>query len=155
MGVTPDPGEPDEEPHWWSVGDQPYDEDQPATIPVAPGINVTITPATPTPEPVDTRAHDRRARARRWFLVHGAGAFAGWSFGLYHSIAAFLDTLGPGAPGAGLCLAGFGWFGAEFATERYVRILPSRTRPAAAWALRIPFSTALLTVALHAPNALN
>ncbi|WP_405579119.1 hypothetical protein [Streptomyces sp. NBC_01092] len=74
-------------------------------------------------------------------------------------MAAFLDTLGPGAPAADLALVGFGWFGwfgwfgAELIGERYVRILPSRLRPAAHGALRIQMSTALLATALHAPNS--
>lgn len=147
--------DPNEPPRWWSLGKQPADESEPEpTPPLPPGWNITFTPPPAAPEPVDTHTRDRRRRARRWFLIHGAGAGTGYTFGLYTSMAAFLDTLGPGAPAAGLCLAGFGWFGAEFVTERYLRILPSRVRPACAWALRIPMSTALLATALHAPNAL-
>jgi hypothetical protein len=150
--TTPDP---DETPRWWSIrksqdDDQPEPEQPPA---MPPGWHITFTPP-PAPDPVDPRARERRARARRWFLIHGAAAGTGWTIGLYHSMAAFLDTLGPGAPAAGLALAGFGWFGAEVVGERYVRILPSRTRPPVLWVLRIPFATALLATALHAPNAL-
>jgi hypothetical protein len=144
---------PDEEPHWWAVGkdsaaEQPQ-PDQGSGLP--PSFHITVTPP-PTPEPVDTHATERRTRARRWFLAHGAAAGVGWSFGLYDSMAAFFNTLGPGAPAAGLALTGFGWIGAEVLGERYVRILPTRLRPAAHWALRIPMATALLATALHAPN---
>lgn len=154
MDVTPDSQERNEEPPWWSVGKNAdtTQPDQGSGLP--PGFHITFTPP-PTPEPVDFGAQDRRARARRWLLIHGASAGTGYAFGLGPSMAAFLDTLGPGAPAAGLALAGFGWFGAELIGERYVRILPSRLRPAAHWALRIPMSTALLVTALHAPNALS
>lgn len=149
--------EPDDEPRWWSVGkppadDQPHPDPEPPP-PMPPGWNITFTPPE-QPQPVDTHTRERRARARRWFLLHGAAAGTGYTFGLYHSMAAFLNTLGPAAPATGLCLAGIGWFGAEVVGERYVRILPSRTRPPVLWALRIPFATALLATALHAPNAL-
>jgi hypothetical protein len=147
---------PDEEPHWWSVGKEPAAGDQPSEgSEPPPGWHITFTPPPPpAPQPVDTRAQDRQARARRWLLVHGAAAGVGWTFGLYDAMAEFLDTLGPGGSAAGLALAGFGWFAAEVVGERYVRILPTRTRPPVLWALRIPMSTALLATALHAPNAL-
>jgi hypothetical protein len=146
----PETDEPDNEPPWWSLGKARADGQADAPPPVPPAVHITVN----QPQPTDIRTPHRRSRARRWFLIHGAGAGVGYTFGLYHSIAAFLNTIGPGAPAAGLCLAGFGWFAAEFATERYQRFLPPRTRPPVIWALRIPFSTALLAVALHAPNAL-
>ncbi len=146
--------EPDEEPRWWSIGKEPDAPPPDQDNPLPPGWHITFTPpAEPTP-PVDARDLDRRARARRWLLVHGAAAGVGWTFGLGPSMATFLDTLGPGGPAAGLALAGFSWFGAEVVGERYVRILPARVRPPVLWALRIPMSTALLATALHAPNAL-
>jgi hypothetical protein len=144
---------PDEEPRWWAVGKEPPAEqtqpDQGSGLP--PGFHITVTPP-PAPPPVDSQTHERRTRARRWFLAHGAAAGVGWSFGLYDSMATFFNTLGPGAPAAGIALAGFGWIGAEVLGERYVRFLPARLRPAAHWVLRIPMSTALLATALHAPN---
>ncbi|WP_435218390.1 hypothetical protein [Streptomyces sp. bgisy034] len=154
MDTPPSPEQPQEEPRWWSVGKKPdaAEPDQGSGLP--PGFHITFTPP-PAPEPVDTGSRHRRARVRRWLLVHGAGAGIGYAFGLGPSMAAFLDTLGPGAPAAGLALTGFGWFGAELIGERYTRILPSRLRPAAHWVLRIPMSTALLVTALHAPNALS
>ncbi|CAL9350399.1 hypothetical protein SUDANB1_00449 [Streptomyces sp. enrichment culture] len=149
----PETPEPDEEPRWWSIGKQPAEEPHQQGSDPAPGVHVHITPP-PPPPPVDTSTHDRRAHARRWFLVHGAAAGVGWTFGLYDSMAAFLNTLGPGGSAAGLALAGFGWFAAEVVGERYVRVLPSRVRPPVLWVLRIPMATALLATALHAPNAL-
>ncbi|MEV8432013.1 hypothetical protein ACWHLZ_27995 [Streptomyces chartreusis] len=154
MDTTPEAEEPNEEPRWWSVGKEPDATPPEQGTGLPPGFHITFTPPS-APEPVDLRAQDRRVRARRWLLIHGAGAGIGYAFGLGPSMAAFLDTLGPGAPAAGLALAGFGWFGAELIGERYVRILPSRLRPAAHWALHIPMSTALLATALHAPNALS
>jgi hypothetical protein len=147
---------PDEEPRWWSVGKEPAAGDQPSEgSEPPPGWHITFTPPpAPAPQPVDTCAQDRQTRARRWLLVHGAAAGVGWTFGLYDSMAAFLNTLGLGGAAAGLALAGFGWFGAEVVGERYVRILPRRVRPPVLWALRIPMSTALLATALHAPNSL-
>jgi hypothetical protein len=146
---------PDEEPRWWSVGKEPAEDQPNQGSEPPPGWNITFTPPpAPAPQPVDTHTQEHRARARRWFLVHGAAAGVGWTFGLYDAMAAFLDTLGPGGSAAGLALAGFGWFGAEVVGERYVRILPRRVRPPVLWALRIPMSTALLATALNAPNAL-
>lgn len=118
-----------------------------------PGLHITFTPP-PTPVPGRTQSQERQARARRWLLLHGVAAGVGWSFGLYHSLTAFLDTLGPGGAAVGLAVAGGSWFAAEMVAERFVVLLPSRTRPAVVWALRIPFATALLATALHAPNAL-
>lgn len=161
----PDPGPPpDAMPPprpWYSVGKQPPSQPAPpppaAQIPgMPPGVHITFAPPTPQPPPSDTQAAHRRARARRWLLVHGAAAATGWTFGLYHPLAAFLDTLGPGAPAAGLALAAFSWVGAGLVTERIVsRYVPTdQLRAAAAWACRIPFATALLATALHAPNSL-
>jgi hypothetical protein len=143
---------------WYSVGKQPADTPaqppQPAQIPgMPPGVHITFTPP-PAPVPGRTQSQERQARARRWLLVHGAAAGVGWTFGLYHSLTAFLDTLGPGGAAAGLAVAGGSWFAAEMAAERFVILLPSRTRPPLLWALRIPFATALLATAIHAPNAL-
>lgn len=158
----PDPGPPQADgttpPRpWYSVGKQPTDEPaqpQPAQIPgMPPGVHITFTPP-PAPVPGRTPSQERQARARRWLLLHGAAAAVGWSFGLHHSLTAFLDTLGPGGAAAGLAVAGGSWFAAEMVAERFVVLLPSRTRPAVIWALRIPFATALLATALHAPNAL-
>lgn len=151
-GTTMTAPPPDEEPRWWSVGKQPA-EAPPHQGSEPPGVHVHITPP-PQPAPVDTAALGRQARARRWFIVHGAAAGVGWTVGLYDPMAAFLNTLGPGGSAAGLALAGFGWFAAEVMGERYVRILPSRVRPPVLWALRIPMATALLATALHAPNSL-
>lgn len=139
---------------WWSLRSQERQPDQPpapSTTPV-PGVHITVNQ--PQPQPVHPHTPDRRARARRWLLLHGAAAGAGWSFGFYHSLTALLNTLGPGGAAAGLAVAGGSWFAAEMVTERYVTLLPSRTRPPVIWALRIPFATALLATALHAPNAL-
>ncbi|MFJ2007024.1 hypothetical protein [Streptomyces chartreusis] len=154
MSQSPDPQEPAEEPPWWSIrkGPESSDADQ-GSAELPPGVHVTFTPP-PAPEPTSDRDKERRARARRWLLVHGAGACVGYALGLGPSTAQFLDTLGPGGTAAGLALAAFGWIFAEVIGERYVRILPSRLRPAAHWALRIPMSTALLATALHAPAAL-
>lgn len=146
--TAPDP--PEDEPRWWSIGKET--DAEPTEPPMPPGFHITFTPP-PAPEPVDTRTQERRARVRRWLLIHAAAAGTGWTIGLYQAMTAFLNTLDNGAPAAGLALAGFGWFGAEVIGERYVRILPSRTRPPVLWALRIPMATALLATALHAPNA--
>lgn len=147
---SPTPGEPP----WWSVGKEPAAPPPPTPDTTAPGVHVHITPP-PEPPAVDHAAVDRRARARRWFLAHGAAAGTGWTFGLHDAIThGLLEPTGNGATAAGLALAGFGWFGAEFVGERYVRVLPSRVRPPVLWALRIPMATALLATALHAPNAL-
>lgn len=119
-----------------------------------PGVHVTFTPPAPQPSPTDPHAAHRHARTRRWLLTHGAAAATGWTLGIYHPLAAFLDTLGPGAPAAGLALSAFSWIGAGLVTERIVsRYVPTdQLRAAAAWACRIPFATALLATALHAPN---
>lgn len=147
--------DPNKEPPWWSVGKPPADDSAGEQGPTAPpGFHITFTPPTPPAAPADTRTRERRARARRWFLIHGASAGTGYTFGLYHSMAAFLDTLGPAAPATGLCLAGISWLGAEIITDRYGRFLPARLRPAVLWTARIPYATALLATALHAPNAL-
>lgn len=147
---------------WWSVAKpstpqgppDPSGQHSPLPGGMPPGVHITFTPPTPPPPPTDPHAAHRRARARRWLLVHGAAAGTGWTFGLYHSIDAFLGTLGPGAPAAGLALAAFSWVGAGLVTERIVsRYVPTdQLRAAAAWACRIPFATALLATALHAPN---
>lgn len=163
--TPPDPGPPpDAGSHppsrpWYSVGKQPTNPpvqpSPPAQIPgMPPGVHITFTPPPTAPAPGRTRSQERQARARRWLLVHGAAAAVGWTFGLYHSLTAFLDTLGPGGAAAGLAVAGGSWFAAEMAAERFVILLPSRTRPPLIWALRIPFATALLATAIHAPNAL-
>ena len=151
--ATPPPPQP-----WYSIGKQPPSQPAPppppAQIPgVPPGVHITFTPP-PAPAAVPANGQEHRARARRWLLVHGAAAGVGWTFGLYHSIDAFLGTLGPGAPAAGLALAAFSWIGAGLVTERIVsRYVPTdQLRAAAAWACRIPFATALLVTALHAPN---
>jgi hypothetical protein len=147
MPETPD------EPRWWEVGKEPPAPLAPQDT-TAPGVHVHITPPA-EPPPIDSAAVHRRVRARRWFLVHGAAAGTGWTFGLYDAISTgLLDPLGQGAPAAGLALAAFGWIGAEIAGERYGRILPTRIRPPFLWVLRIPMATALLATALHAPNAL-
>ncbi|MFF7259492.1 hypothetical protein ACFZCL_04250 [Streptomyces sp. NPDC008159] len=150
------PGEPEPEQArpWWSLTKDatPTEEPAPEQVEVAPGVHITVNQ--PQPRPTAPPGSDRRARARRWILVHGAGAGVGYSFGLYHSLATFLNATGPGAPAAGLTVAAGSWFAAEIVTERYLGFLPSRTRPAALWACRIPFSTALLATALHAPNPL-
>lgn len=140
------------EPRWSEVGKEPADPPRPDPEP--PGVHVHITPP-PEPPAVDHAAVNRRARARRWFLVHGAAAGIGWTFGLHDAIThGLLEPTGDGATAAGLALAGFGWIGAEFVGERYGRILPTRIRPPFLWVLRIPMATALLATALHAPNAL-
>jgi hypothetical protein len=156
---TPEPDPPGEaEPvqarPWWSLGKHDRAPAAPARAPVevAPGVHITVNQ--PQPQPAASGGPDRRARARRWLLIHGAAAGVGWAFGFHHSLAAFLETLGPGGTAAGLAVAGGAWFAAEIVAERYVILLPSRTRPPVIWALRIPFATALLTTALHAPNSL-
>ncbi|MCL6733314.1 hypothetical protein [Streptomyces neyagawaensis] len=155
---TPEPGPPVEEPEqarpWWSFARHASAPAQPAPGPVevAPGVHITVNQ--PQPPPAAQGGPDRRARARRWLLIHGAAAWVGWTFGFHHSLAAFLDTLGPGGTAAGLAVAGGSWFAAEVITERYVILLPSRMRPPVVWALRIPFATALLTTALNTPNSL-
>ncbi|MFF5001728.1 hypothetical protein ACFY3G_02775 [Streptomyces phaeochromogenes] len=165
-GTTKEPApppEPEPEPSkprpWYSVGkqaaEQPAQPAEPSQVPgLPPGLHITFTPP-PTAPSAPSHQQQRRSRIRRWLLAHGAAAGTGWTFGLYHSIAAFLAPLGPGAPGAGLALAGMFWVLAALFTERIVaRYVPSdQLRAAAAWALRIPFATALLATALHAPNA--
>lgn len=141
----------EDEPRWYSVGDDTPEPPEPG--PAAPGFHFTITPP-PAVQPVNSREAERRARARRWLLAHGAAAGVGRAFGLKAAMTAFLDSTGGGAAAAGLALAGMSWLAAEFVGERYARILPRRLRPAATWLLRIPFATALLATALHAPSAL-
>lgn len=158
----PPPPPPEPEPErrpWYSIGKQPTDEPaQPAEAPpipgMPPGVHITFTPP-PTPPPTPSHQQERRTRIRRWLLVHGAAAAVGWTVGLYDAITALLNTLGPGAPGTGLAMAGMYWIAAALFTERIVaRYVPSdQLRAAAAWALRIPFATALLATALHAPGA--
>jgi hypothetical protein len=142
-----------DEPEWYSVGPTPED-DEPDTWSVAPGVHVTINQA--PPKPANHRAEERRARTRRWLLVHGAAGGVGWYLGLGPSMAALLDTSGPGAPFTGLALAGMTYVAAELVTERLIaRYVPSdHLRRAAAWVARIPFATALLATALHAPTGL-
>ncbi|MFJ7049025.1 hypothetical protein ACIQVC_37305 [Streptomyces sp. NPDC101112] len=158
---TPEPGPPGEADPvqgrpWWSFAKDATAPDAPVPGPVevAPGVHITVNQPQPQPPAAAPGGPDRRARARRWLLIHGAAAGVGWAFGFHHSLAAFLDTLGPGGTAAGLAVAGGGWFAAEVITERYVTLLPSRMRPPVIWALRIPFATALLTTALNTPNAL-
>lgn len=144
---------PDQEPRWWSVGKDRADE-PPSQGETTPGVHVHITPTAPPPQPTSTPGADRQTRSRRWLAIHGAAAGTGWTVGLYDSMAAFLNTVGRGAPAAGLALTAFGWIGAELITDRYSRILPRRLRPAALWVARIPMATALLATVLHAPNSL-
>ncbi|MDF2710664.1 MAG: hypothetical protein K0R62_6316 [Nonomuraea muscovyensis] len=156
MSVTPDPGESDGAPRWWEVGKEPYDDEEPQGVPVAPGIHLTITPTPTAPQetPSQQRDRERRARIRRWLAVNGAAAGVGWTFGLYDAISAGLTASGNGGAAMGLALAGMYWLAADIALSRYGRFVPHRLRPAAAWALRIPFATALLATAIYAPRAL-
>jgi hypothetical protein len=68
-------------------------------------------------------------------------------------MAALVDSPERGGAAAGLGLAGIGWLFAEIITDRLGRFLPFRLRSAVHWTARIPFATALLATALHAPNA--
>ena len=146
--------QPSSGPAWHATGDQ-ADPNQPYPWP-GPGIHITFPPPPPPPQesPGQQRDRERRAAVRRWLAVHGAAAGVGWSAGLKATFTAFLQTTGNGGVAAGLALAFFAYIGAEFATERFGRFLPRKFRPALSWAARIPFATALLATALHAPHAL-
>lgn len=138
---------------WWSTSAprQP-DAPEPQTWTVSPGVQLTINQPPQAP-PAPPGTSERVLRARRWLLRHGAAAGVGWLFGLYQSMTALLDSPDRGGAAAGLGLAGAGWLFAEIVTDRLARFLPVRLRPAIHWTARIPFATALLVTALHAPNA--
>lgn len=145
----------DEEEAWYDTRPPVNpDADGPQTWTVSPGVQVTITQA-PQQAAATQASNRRRSLIRQWLLRHGAAAGVGWMFGLYQSISAFLDSLGHGGAAAGLALAGFGWWFAEIITDNLggFRLFPRRLLPALRWAARIPFATALLVTALHAPNA--
>jgi hypothetical protein len=151
-----DDGDQEERKPWWSsrpAPDQPNpDPAGPQTWTVSPGVQVTINQPPQAPSaPASTSLW--RLRTRRWLLRHGAAAGVGWMFGLYQSMAALLDSPERGGAAAGLGLAGIGWLFAEIVTDRLGRHLPARLRAAVRWTARIPFATALLVTALHAPNA--
>jgi hypothetical protein len=158
--VGQDDEEADEEPAagagerrpWWTrpAPDEP-DQPEPQTWTVSPGVQVTINQ--PPQAPVRPPTSAWRLRTRRWLLRHGAAAGVGWMFGLYQSMAALVDSPERGGSAAGLGLAGIGWLFAEIITDRLGRYLPARLRAAVHWTARIPFATALLVTALHAPNA--
>jgi hypothetical protein len=150
-----DDGDQEQRKPWWSsrpAADQPApDPAGPQTWTVSPGVQVTINQPPQAPPARPTSAY--RLRVRRWFLRHGAAASVGWTFGLYQSMAALVDSPERGGAAAGLGLAGIGWLFAEIITDRLGRFLPARLRAAVHWTARIPFATALLATALHAPNA--
>jgi hypothetical protein len=156
-----DAGPGDEEPDankgerqpWWTRRPAPAEPDQPdpQTWTVSPGVQVTINQ--PPPAPAFTPTSAWRLRVRRWLLRHAAAAAVGWMFGLYQSMAALVDGPERGGSAAGLGLAAIGWLFAEIVTDRLGRYLPARLRAAVHWTARIPFATALLVTALHAPNA--
>lgn len=141
---------------WYSVGPRTApgpDPDGPQTWTVSPGVQITLAPPQQTAQP--SPASLRRQRIRRWLARHAAAAGVGWLFGLYQSVDAFVNSIDRGGAAAGLALAGFGWWGAELVTDRLGRIpfVPQRTLPALHWLARVPFATALLVTAIHAPNA--
>lgn len=114
------------------------------------GVQVTIRqPA--EPGGVHYRS-DRRARHRKWLAVHGAAAFAGWTFGWEQSMAGLLDDSGQSAPAVGVGLICLLLVPALFLP--HLRIIPPGARSAVMWACRIPACTAALALALHAPAAL-
>lgn len=114
------------------------------------GVQVTIRqPA----EPRGVRHHsERRARLRRWLAVHGAAAFAGWTFGLEQSMAGLLNDSGQSAPAVGVGLILMCLVPSLFLP--HLRIIPPGSRPAVMWVCRVPACTAALALALHAPAAL-
>ncbi|MFF9279540.1 hypothetical protein [Streptomyces griseosporeus] len=155
--TTPEPQTPEEQPRWWSVGPNPADSEQPTTPGPGPGFHITITPppAAPVPEtPAQRQEREWRAAVRRWLARHGAAALVGWAFGLYDAFAGLVHTARSGGVAAGLAMAAFTYLGGEFLLARFGRFVPPKLRPAAAWACRIPFATALLATALYAPRAL-
>ncbi|MFG3140777.1 hypothetical protein ACGFZA_31800 [Streptomyces sp. NPDC048211] len=124
------------------------------TIAAAPGIHVTVNqPATePGPSLKDELARARRHRRRVWLAYHGSAAGVGWYAGLAHAMADLLNSAGPGAPAAGIAMAGVTYVIASYLPG--LPYMPPALRPITIWAARIPVCTAVLALALHAPGTL-
>ncbi|MER7814519.1 hypothetical protein [Streptomyces sp. NPDC096153] len=150
----PKPQQPQQIP-WYSFrkhdhadqGDQ-HTAGEPLEQPAVPGIQITITP---TPAPA---VSPRRARMRRWVLVRGTAAGAGYAVGIGPAVADALADAGPGAIG----VAGMFYVVAWWLASRLTRLVPAEATPevhtAADWAAHIPDSTVLVALALNTPNAL-
>lgn len=147
---------PEEEPTripWWqphkpTSSNQAAEDNTGETLHTPPGVHITINQPGQAPEP----SNPRRAKLRRWLLVHGALAGIGWYIGIGPALADLYASSGQSgrATGAGMtliCLI----FGAYLPGLRYV---PEQLRPIVVALCRIPACTAVLALALHAPNAL-
>lgn len=152
--TDPDSAHAQEQPRipWW----RPYKTDAPAEEPAGeplhptPGVNIYITPppapqAAPDPNPA-------RAKLRRWLAVHGALAGFGWVIGLGPAFADLYVKSGNSAPAVGAAMVLICYlFGAYLPGLPYV---PAQLRPLVIALCRFPACTAVLALALHAPNAL-
>ncbi|MFE4649302.1 hypothetical protein [Streptomyces sp. NPDC056707] len=134
---------------WWSLRSTGTKEQQPATAPEessGPSVHVTIT------QPTASAPSPGRSRRRRWLATHGALAGVGWYIGLGPAMADLLTSTGRSAPAVGIGLVLISTlFGTFLPGLPYV---PPQLRPLVVALCRIPACTAVLALALHAPNAL-
>ncbi|MFG2589070.1 hypothetical protein [Streptomyces sp. NPDC048438] len=155
--AEPDTPGPEKEPAripWWqrhkpATGDQAAEDDTGETLHTPPGVHITINqPGPQAPEP----SNPRRARLRRWLLVHGVLAGIGWYIGIGPALADLYASSGQSGRSLGvgmtlICII----FGAYLPGLGYV---PVQLRPIVVALCRIPACTAVLALALHAPDAL-
>ncbi|MFE4647724.1 hypothetical protein [Streptomyces sp. NPDC056707] len=152
--TAPEPKPDSSSTFWWARPKKPKtyepEQEEPGeTLRPAPSVQVTInSPAQEQPQTSDPR----RSRRRRWLATHGALAGVGWYIGLGPAMADLLTSTGRSAPAVGIGLVLISTlFGMFLPGLPYV---PPQLRPLVVALCRIPACTAVLALALHAPNAL-